>query len=72
MEIDNYQWKVFMLNISQIELILAEIQSIYVFHLYISDDNKQDACNINTNMFHIIKHIYESGILVPSMSTLLE
>ena len=39
-EIDNYQWKVLLLNISQIQLILVTTKNS-VFHSYISDKNEQ-------------------------------
>ena len=42
-EIENYQWKVFLLNILQIQLILVAMLKKSKFNSYISDDNEQDA-----------------------------
>ena len=37
-EIDNFQWKVLLLNISQIQFIMVAMKK-YEFYSYISDDN---------------------------------
>ena len=71
MEIDNYQWKVLMLNIFQIQLILVAMEKSE-FHSYISDENEQDECDSYAHMFHLLKKFFYSGILVCGMSTVRE
>ena len=53
-EIDNYQWNILLLNMSQIQLILVEIKNIE-FYSYIRDYNEQDAYDSHANMFHILE-----------------
>ena len=65
-EIDNYQWKVLMLNIFQFQLIQVSMRKTE-FHSYISDDNEQDACDSHAHMFHLFEYIFESRILVFGM-----
>ena len=53
--IDNYQWKVLLMNVFQIQLILVAMKKS-LFHSYIIDDNEQDACDSHAHMFHIFKN----------------
>ena len=38
------------------------------FHSYISDD-KKNACDSHSHIFHLLNKLFESGILVSDMST---
>ena len=70
-EIDNYQWNLFLLNIFKIQLIQVAMKKPE-FHSYISDDNEQDACYSHAHMFHLLQNIFELLILVSGMSTVWE
>ena len=52
-EIENYQWKVLLLNIFQLLLKLETMKKIFEFHSYIIDDNEQDACDSHAHMVHL-------------------
>ena len=41
-------------------------------HSYISDDNEQYACSSYDSIFHQLRHLFDSGILVCGMSTVWE
>ena len=70
-EIENYQQKIFVVNIFQIQLILVAMEK-NEFHLYISDYNEQDVCDSHDHIFHLLRFIFESRILVSGMSTVWE
>ena len=54
MEIYNYQWKVLLLNIYQIQLIQIKINK-HQFNSYISDENEQYEFDSHAHIFHILK-----------------
>ena len=55
MEINNYQWRVFLLNIFQIQLILVAIKKSEVYS-YISDSNEKKVRDSHAHMFHLLKY----------------
>ena len=62
-DIDNYEWKVLLLNILKIQLILVAMRK-YELHSYLSDENEQDACDSHVHMVNIFKNICIGNISV--------
>ena len=42
------------------------------FQSYISDDNEEDACDSHDHMCHLLKILFESGILFSGMAKVWE
>ena len=55
-EIDDYQWKVLLLNSCQFKLIQVYMKKSE-FYSYISDGNEQDVCDPHAHFFHIFKKL---------------
>ena len=69
-EIDNYQWKVLLLNMLQVQLILATAKKKSELNSYINDDNEQDACDSHAHMFHLLKTFRTRNISVCCVNSL--
>ena len=67
-EIDKYQWKVLLLNIFLFQLILVTKKGKSGFYSYISDENEQYKCDSRACIFHLLKTLFDLGILVSGMS----
>ena len=57
MVIENYQWKVLLLNIFPDSIYPGINENKYGFHSYISGDNEKDTYDSHAPIFHILKNL---------------